>query len=259
MRPESFRILMDPNGGDGNGGNPAATPPAPAAPAPPPAPAVSGPVTISPEAFNRYQAIEREYSDLRVQIALSQQAAARKQEELLAENGKVKQALEEREKRLNAELEQERNNFASFRNGVLADKRDAEVAKALTGYKLRDHAATHLIPILGAHFEAVQDPATGKLAVRDKATHQPVESYLKGLMERPEFALYLQPSQGGTGNPQGGQRSSPTPSGNPDPPQSWEDSVFASFNARRQQAFADVAGGIGGFKNPGLNGMRPTN
>lgn len=250
-----------------SGGNPSPTP-APTPPAPPvpppgqqptPPPGESPTVPVSFAEYQRLRGIESKLSQIESERIANEQAARRKDEEHLAEKGKWQEALKSREDRLNADIQAAQDRYLRLEKEVFDERRENVLSRTLASIPLRENAESHVRALLAPKLETVRDPNTGQLVVRDRLTGQPAEAAIRAALSAPEFALFLQPARPGTaGQANWGPRSAPTPQ-QPTRPPSYEETVYESWNSRRQQLEDDGMTGFG-FRRPGsYDPGRPVN
>ncbi len=193
---------------------PAGTVPTPA-PSPTATPAPAGPTTVSIpltdlQAFTAAQArLSQMEADNRQRELASQQREA----QLLADTGKVQEALVLLRKQSDEQVNAERLSKAQVEERAKRYALDGELARTLASQPLVPGGAEQLTQLWRNQFAV--EPQGDTYAVRTP-TFESVEAFVTRNLAQPNYAHFVraQNPTGGTGAPQGGALSTPTPAAN---------------------------------------------
>lgn len=183
------------------------TQPAAATPAP-----VVAPITISPDQLQTFMATQTRLAQLEAESKAREETARAEQVRLLAENGKVQEALSAQRDQSKKDLESERAAKVQSEERAKNYALDGELARVLAAQPLVANGAEQLTKLWRENF--IVEPQGNSYNVR---THQfqPVGEFVGAMLGRPEYAHYLRPTapSGGVGS-QGAQGTTPTPAAN---------------------------------------------
>lgn len=203
------RLLLNPAPVEGGGAQtPTATPTATPSSTPTPAPTIS----ISLEAFQRYQGLETQV--LEIQRAKDAEIAQKEADRVqaLAQKGEIEKALELQKTGYETKLHESTNRYVDLEKQVFGERKSAVLAQSFAGRSFvgespeaQAQAASQLQTLLESKFETVRDSA-GQLVVRDKLTGRPASEVLKETLDSGAYNHFFAPrgkgGSGGNGNSQ---------------------------------------------------------
>lgn len=229
-----IRLLLDP-APDASGGGTAALPVAAAAtPTPTPAPAPAGTTNKVEVTAEEYKALLDTRTKLaEIEATKEREAGEARQREIdaLAKKGEVEAALAKLRETSAADLEKERARGNQIEVERLSDQKAAFVGKAIsTTVFVSDAARDDAIEKLEYRLEAVRDPATGTVTVRDKKTGQDGATFVKAWLDSASH-LRKASTTGGAGAT-GGDRTTPTPGSTDTKPPTASDLLIARERER---------------------------
>ena len=200
----------------------------PAAPAPP------STVPLTVDEYNRLRGLETQLAQLQrdQQAALDAKEAERIQ--ALADAGKVKEALEAKEKQWSEKESKAINEYKALETQVFGEKINTALHEATSGLSFaNDHAGQMCRQLLRDQLEARRE-ADGSIKVYEKGGHRPAAEMLRERLSDPSLAFFFAPTTRGGSGSDGARH--PAPPQQPPQPGSL-DAIAEAWRAGQTEGF----------------------
>jgi hypothetical protein len=202
------RLLLDPApDAAGGGAPPAPAAPPPAATSPPATPPAAPPappptvITLTLDQYKRIQEDQARLATIEEQQRKAVEAERQKAVDALAAKGQVEEALrKERDDHAKA-VQQEKYRSAALEGQILGSHVSTAVTDGVAGVTfISPEAGAQARKLAADRLEAVRDPATGAVTVREKGTLRPAADAMKAWVGSADAKHFLAPtSRGGAG------------------------------------------------------------
>ena len=200
----------------------------PAAPAPPPT------VPLTVDEYNRLRGLETQLSQFQAEKQAAIDAKEKERIQALADAGKVKEALEAREKWFAEKQAEAAKKHSELETQYFGEKINAALYEATSGLSFAsDHAAGMCRQLLRDQLEARRE-ADGSIKVIDKASGRPAADVLRERLSDESLAFFFKPTTRGGSGSDGARH--PAPPQQPPQPGSL-DAIADAWKAGQTEGF----------------------
>jgi hypothetical protein len=190
-----------------------------ATPAAIPTPTSAAPTgTMNPMAEVYQQLIEARSKLAEIEAAKRQELEAKETSRLkaLAEKGEIERALSELRQKKDEEIREARTRVDSLEASILTERKSSTLTSSLLGTVFRSQeAAEQVNELLERRLEAVRDPVSGAVSVREKGTGRPASDFVKEWLASKAADHFLAPTTTGGAGAGGTHRPGETPKDDP--------------------------------------------